>query len=248
MITLDLPGKTRPYLMAHRGNSTRCPENTLVAFRQAFEDGADILETDLHCSADGVFVCIHDATVNRTTNGSGAVASLMLDQIKALSASYGRAGFEAERVPTLHETMVLLPGDAALALELKTDRFLEPDVCQQLAAELDTGGVRARTVVLSFSRARLRAMRRTAPDIPIGLITLNRPLPVQGYDLLGPLWPLLLLNPLYVWMAHRRGQVVCPLDVAPARRVGLYRRLGCDAIMTNDPASIAAALGKCQEI
>ena len=244
MIALDLPGRTRPYLMAHRGNSARCPENTLAAFRQAFADGADILETDLHLSADGVFVCIHDATVTRTTDGSGAVADLTLDQIKTFSASYGRAGFEAEKIPTLIESMALLPADVALALELKTDRFLEPDVCQRLAAVLDAGGVLTRSVVLSFSIARLKAMRRAAPDIPIGYITLSRPVPAPGCELLGPLWPLLVLNPLYVWTAHRRGQVVCPLDVTPDRRVGLYRRLGCDAIMTNNPASIAPALGK----
>lgn len=230
--------------MAHRGNSARCPENTLAAFQQAFADGADILETDLHLTADGTFVCIHDATVDRTTDGGGAVAGLTLDQIKAFSASYGRAGFEAETVPTLRETMALLPDDAVLAMELKTDRFLERVVCERLAADLDAGGVRARSVVLSFSRARLQAMRRAAPDVPTGCITLTRPVPLPGFDLLGPLWPLLLLNPLYVWMAHRRGQVVCPLDVAPDRRVWLYRRLGCDAIMTNDPASIAPALGK----
>jgi glycerophosphoryl diester phosphodiesterase len=59
--------------MAHRGNRVLCPENTLAAFRQALADGADILETDLHLTADKEFVCIHDATVDRTTNGSGAV-------------------------------------------------------------------------------------------------------------------------------------------------------------------------------
>ncbi len=244
MATLNLPGKTRPYLMAHRGNSARCPENTLAAFRQALADGADILETDLHLTADGVLVCLHDATVDRTTNGRGAVADLSLDRVKTLSASYGRRGFEAERVPALRELMTLLPPGVALALELKTDRFLEPDVCQQLAAELQTGGVRERTVVLSFSMARLQAMRRAAPDIPTGFITLNRLLPASGCELIGPLWPLLLLNPFYVSMAHRRGQAVCPLDVSSDRRLGLYRRLGCDAIMTNDPGSIARLLGK----
>ncbi len=72
--SLHIPGKTKPYIMAHRGNRTACPENTLAAFRRAITDGADILETDLHLSADQVFVCIHDPTVDRTTDGSGAVA------------------------------------------------------------------------------------------------------------------------------------------------------------------------------
>ena len=73
---LAIPGKPKPYLLAHRGNRVRCPENTLAAFHQALADGADALETDLHLTADGVFVCIHDATVDRTTNGTGDVAAM----------------------------------------------------------------------------------------------------------------------------------------------------------------------------
>lgn len=242
MALLVLPGKSKPYVMAHRGNSARCPENTLAAFRQAFEDGADLLETDLHLTADGVFVCIHDATVDRTTDGHGAVADMTLEQVKALSASYGRAGFEAERVPTLAETLALLPPDAALALELKSDRFLKPEVCRQLAAELQAGGVWGRAVVLSFSQDRLRAVRGAVPDLLTGTITLWNPLPLGEAAMFGPLWPLLLLNPLYVWWAHRRDRLVCPLDVAPDARVRLYRFLGCDAIMTNDPGATVRAV------
>lgn len=242
MAHLELPGKPKPYLMAHRGNSTRCPENTLAAFRQALEDGADILETDLHLTADGAFVCIHDATLDRTTNGSGPVADHTLDQIKQMSASYRRPEFETERVPTLGEVTARLPGNAALALELKTDRFLEPEVCQRLASELEQGGVRGRAVVLSFSMDRLRAMQQIAPDIPAGFITLKNVLPTPGTALLGPLWPILALNPLYVVWAHRLGKTVCPLDVNPVPRLALYRRLGCDAIMANDTQAAARAL------
>jgi glycerophosphoryl diester phosphodiesterase len=228
--------------MAHRGNKVACPENTLAAFRQALDDGADIIETDLHLTADGVLVCIHDATVDRTTNGTGAVADMTLAQLKKLSASYGRPEFEAERIPTLAELAGLLPEDVALALELKTDRFLEPQVCRQLASELDRRVVRSRTVALSFSLPRLQTVHAVAPDIPIGWITLSRPWPLRGAQLLGPLWPLLLLNPLYVRLAHQFGQLVCPLDPAPDRRLGLYRRLGCDAVLSDDPGSTREAL------
>jgi glycerophosphoryl diester phosphodiesterase len=242
--SLLVPGRTRPYLMAHRGNRVSCPENTLAAFRRAIEEGADILETDLHLTADGAFVCIHDATVDRTTDGSGEVAGRTLDEIKALSAAYGRAEFSAERVPTLAEMAVLLPADVALALELKSDRFLEPQVCRALVMELDRTGIRARTVVLSFSMARIQAVRAIAPDIPIGWITLSEPWPRRGVQLLGPFWPLLLLNPLYVRVAHARGQLVCPLDPFPDKRLRLYRWLGCDAVLSDDPGTTARALNR----
>jgi len=237
-----LPHKAKPYLMAHRGNRVACPENTLAAFRQALADGADIIETDLHLTADQVFVCIHDATVDRTTNGTGAVADMTLTELKALSAACGRPEFEAERLPTLTELVAILPADVALGLELKTDRFLEPEVCTSLLAELDRTRVRNRTVALSFSLPRLQAVQAVAPDIPIGWITLTRVLPLRDAHFLGPLWPLLVLNPLYVWLAHRRGQVVCPLDPTPDKRLRLYRWLGCDAVLSDDPGATRQAL------
>lgn len=240
--TLALPGRDKPYLMAHRGNKIACPENTLAAFRQALADGADIIETDLHLTADDILVCIHDATVDRTTDGTGAVADKTLAELKVLSAAYGRPEFEAERIPTLTELAAILPDTVALGLELKTDRFLEPRVCQILASELDRTGLRGRTVVLSFSLARLRAVQAVAPDLPIGWITLSRVWPRRDAQLLGPLWPLLLFNPLYVWLAHRRGQLVCPLDPAPDKRLWLYRWLGCDAVMSDDPGTTRSAL------
>ncbi|MEZ4771206.1 MAG: glycerophosphodiester phosphodiesterase family protein [Caldilineales bacterium] len=241
-MTLELPGKRRPYLMAHRGNRVACPENTLAAFRQALDDGADIIETDLHVTADGEFVCIHDATVDRTTDGRGPVAGMTLVQLKTLSASCRRVGFEGEGVPTLGEVAALLPADVALAIELKTDRFLWPDVVWRLVKQLTALGVRDRTVVLSFSRARIQAVATVAPDVPIGWITLSTPLPARGPQLLGPFWPLLLLNPLYVALAHRCGQFVAPLDPLPDRRVPLYVRLGCDAVLSDNPAATAAVL------
>jgi glycerophosphoryl diester phosphodiesterase len=239
---LELPGKEKPYLMAHRGNRIACPENTLAAFQRALDEGADILETDLHLTADGVFVCIHDATVDRTTDGTGPVADMTLDRLKALSASYGRPEFASERVPTLAELSALLPADIALALELKTDRFLEPEVCRNLVAELDRTGIRDQAVILSFSLARIQAVQAVAADLPIGWITLSRPWPRRDAQVLGPLWPLLLLNPFYVYLAHRKGQLVCPLDPNPDSRLRLYLRLGCDAILSDDPGATALAL------
>jgi glycerophosphoryl diester phosphodiesterase len=104
--------------------------------------------------------------------------------------------------------------------------------------------VRDRCVLLSFSRARLEAVRGKAGDIPIGWITLARPWPATGCELLGPFWPLLLLNPFYTALAHRRSQIVCPLDPLPDRRLGLYRRLGCDAVLSDDPAATRVALDR----
>jgi glycerophosphoryl diester phosphodiesterase len=230
--------------MAHRGNQVACPENTLASFRRALEDGADILETDLHVSSDGAFVCIHDGTLERTTDGRGPVEARTLAELKVLSASCGRPEFSAERIPTLAELAGLLPSDRGLALELKSDQFLDAEVGRRLGEELVALGVLGRSVLLSFSRARLDATRLGAPGLPSGWITMKEPRPARGVELLGPFWPLLLVNPLYVALAHRRGQAVAPLDPSPDGRLWLYRLLGCDAVLTNDPAETLRRLGR----
>jgi glycerophosphoryl diester phosphodiesterase len=242
--TLMLPGRKQPYIMAHRGNRVACPGNTLAAFRQALADGADILENGLHLTADGVFVCIHDSTVDRTTDGSREVGQMSLAAVKRLSAACGRAEFRFERVPTLSELAEIVLKDVALAVELKADGFLESSVCRDLAEQLRQLQVRHRTAVLSFSLPRLRTMAAVAPDIARGWITQRRVWPIGGLQLIGPLWLLLLLNPLYVWLAHRSGQLIAPLDHIPDSRLGLYQLLGCDAILTDNPASTCRALGR----
>lgn len=243
-MNLELPGRQRPYLMAHRGNSAACPENTVPAFVRALADGADLLETDLRLTADGVFVCIHDATVDRTTDGRGAVADLSLAALQRLDASGGREGFAGVRVATLAEVLALLPDDRGLVLELKTDRFLEEPVARRLAAEVAAGGARQRTALVSFSLPRLRAVQQVAPELPIGHVTLRKLTPPRAVQLAGPWWPALFWNPLYVRQAHRRGIVVCPLDDAPFARLWYYRLLGCDVLMAGDTGRLAAALGR----
>ena len=98
--------------------------------------------------------------------------------------------------------------------------------------------------MLSFSLPRLRALRTAAPDIPAGWISLFRALPLREVQLTGPLWPVLCLNPWYVWIAHRAGQFVAPLDSTPDSRLWYYRLLGCDAVLSDDPGTTLMALGR----
>lgn len=97
----------------HRGASAELPENTLAAFRRALEQGAEGIELDVALSADGVAVVLHDATVDRTTDGTGDVAALTLQELRVLDAGGG------ERVPTLDEVLALAAGRAEVNIELK---------------------------------------------------------------------------------------------------------------------------------
>jgi glycerophosphoryl diester phosphodiesterase len=219
-----------------------CPENTMAAFRRAVEDRTDIIETDVRITADGAVVCIHDSTVDRTTDGTGAVQDLTLEAIRHLRATDGRPGFDDEGVPLLEDLGSILPEDAALAVELKGDQFLDEGACRLLLDVLDRTGVRGRTIVLSLRRRSLKTFREVAGDIPVGLASLSRPWPPSDPWLLAPSLPMLLFNPFYVRSAHNRGQMVCPLDPTPDRRLPLYMRLGCDAVLTNDPGTTRRAL------
>ncbi len=240
--------KERPFLMAHRGNRALCPENTLASFSQAVADGADILETDVHLSADGEFICIHEATIDRTTDGSGAIVDMTLKEIKARRALAPAGNPSDERIPTLMEVAAALPKQVALALELKTDRFLEPEVCRRFARALHESGIFERSFVLSFNLPRLRSVQRVAEEMPIGWITMSRLLPDKDVELIGPFWPLVYLNPFYVKQAHKRGMFVCPLDPKPEKRLRHYLKLGCDALISDNPALTRAALDTIRQV
>jgi glycerophosphoryl diester phosphodiesterase len=243
-VELSLPGKTKPYVMAHRGNQVKFPENTISAFRQAVYDGADIIETDLHMTSDGHFVCIHDDKVDRTTDGRGLVAEMTLSDLRTHNAANLRPDLEPEYVPTLEEFANLIPPDVGLALELKSDIFLDADIAAGLVRQLDHLGVSQRSIVLSFSFERLEAVRTASPNIAQGWITLTKPWPRTGVEMLGPLWVLLYINPFYVRRAHRFGQLVCPLDPTPEARLGTYLRLGVDAVLSDNPAATCLALSR----
>lgn len=243
---LSIPGRHKPYLMAHRGNRTLFPENTRSAFLRAFKDGSDILETDLHLSADDVFMCIHDDTIDRTTDGHGAVAEWTALDLQNLNAAANRPDLPRESIPTLEELCSWLPPDVGLALELKSDRFLEQDVAARLLHQLREAGVLNRAVILSFSQERLRSIKAVDPTVPIGWITLKGAFPCGEFEMLGPFWPLLILNPFYVRWAHRRHQAVAPLDPDPEARLGYYQWLGCDAVLSDHPHITAEKLERLQ--
>jgi glycerophosphoryl diester phosphodiesterase len=231
--------------MAHRGNSAAAPENTRASFERAVRDGADLVETDLHLTRDGAFVCVHDDTLHRTGGVPVAVADVTLAELKRHPVAFGKAGFEEERVPSLEELLALLSPETGVALELKTDRFLEPEVGRRLGEMLRAFGILDRTAVLSFAFERCRAVKREVPEVFAGVITMRGSLPPAGdAQMVGPFWPVLVANPLYPWLAHRRGLFVAPLDDRPDRLLWYYGLIGCDAVLTNDPAATLRKLGR----
>lgn len=233
----------RPYIMAHRGASAVLPENSPSAFYQAIADGAEVIETDLHLTKDRHLVLIHDPTLDRTTHGRGAIRELTLAEIKQhkIRQPAHRQGID-ERVLTLPEYVAYTGGRIPTALELKDPRFIGRRYAEQLVTTLEDLGVREFFGVIAFELPKLRAVQAVNSEMATGWITLNDPRPRQPVSFLGPLWPLLLLNPFYVSWAHRLGKLVCPLDPHPDKRLNLYLRLGVDMLLTNDPAATRRAM------
>lgn len=239
--------RKRPYLMAHRGNKSIFPENTLLSFKQAITDGADILETDLHLSKDNQFICIHDETIDRTTNGKGRVDQYTLAELKKYNAakSYPTLGFQP--IPTLQELVEILPPSMLLALELKTDRFLEKDVCENMISILEQADLLDRTLIISFNMRRILTVRETNPQIPIGLISMNRLFPPKEPDFFGVFFPMMFLNPFIVSMTHKLGKYFCPLDPKPDKRLWFYKLLKCDAVLSDNPGTTKQRLNRADQ-
>jgi glycerophosphoryl diester phosphodiesterase len=160
-----------PHNVAHRGYSAVAPENTLPAIEAAVRAGASKIEFDVRTTADGVPVVIHDRSVDRTTDGTGEIVDLTVDEVRALDAgSWFSPGYAGIRVPLLSEVLDLLTG-AHLLLEIKPPATLEQvKVILEMVAER---GLLGRTVVQSFDPDVVRLVREAAPDVPRGLLRLR---------------------------------------------------------------------------
>jgi glycerophosphoryl diester phosphodiesterase len=160
-----------PLVIAHRGDSARRPENTLASFASALEVGAEIVEFDVQLTRDGHVVVVHDPTVDRTTDGTGAVKDMALADLRRLSAGYpARFGdaYRGERIPTLSEVLGLIRDRALGMIEIKHDAVTaDPDggIEAHTLAEVRKAGMEKQVALISFSRTALVRCRDQAPSI-----------------------------------------------------------------------------------
>ena len=253
-----------PLNFAHRGASARAPENTLEAFRLAVEAGAGGLELDVHMSRDGELVVIHDATVDRTTDGAGAVAGMTLGELRGLDAGYrfspdgGRTHPYRGRgvgIPTLAEIYEEFPA-AFVNIEMKE---AQPGVEEAVMEVIRDAGAEERTLVVSNRHGVVRRFRRLCGGrIPSGasrreirdfylisrlrLERSTRP-PYVALQVPVDYRRIPLVTPRFVEAAHSRGVRV---DVWTINEPGEMRRLldlGVDVIMTDRPEALTGVLG-----
>lgn len=162
-------------LIAHRGASMAAPENTLAAVECAARKGALWVETDVRLTADGGLAIIHDTTLDRTTNGTGAVARTQLSDVTSLDAgSWFDPAFSGERVPDLRSFLTaILDHGLNLQLEMKENPGLEEPLVEAVQAELEATWPMAegRLFLSSFSERCMRLASDALPQIPRALAT-----------------------------------------------------------------------------
>ncbi|WP_229398439.1 glycerophosphodiester phosphodiesterase [Micromonospora okii] len=232
-------------VIAHRGASAAAPENTLVAQEVARRAGADFVENDVQPSRDGVPFVLHDTTVDRTTDGTGAIRALTAAQLKALDAgSWFAPQYAGARLPTLAEQLAdLRTRGGNLLLEIKGahTRAEVARIVEVIRAERMT----ARVFVQSFEVDALRHTRELAPELPTGLlrssldadpVAVARELGVTAYN---PTGAALLARPAVVADLHRAGVAVMAWTVDSPAQWQQLERIGTDAIITNRPAELA---------
>jgi len=152
-------------IIAHRGARASEPENTVRAMNKAFECGADAVEVDLRFTCDHKLVVIHDDTLERTTNGTGKVSDMTIEQLRALDAGKG------ERIPELSEALsVAKRYSRPLVIELK-----EEGMEWQVLEEVTEAGLGDKVTISSFIHTSLRNLKEKAPEIKTGVIIASVP-------------------------------------------------------------------------
>jgi glycerophosphoryl diester phosphodiesterase len=242
----------RPLIFAHRGASRRAPENTLAAFAAAMEVGADGVELDVHLSADGVPVVIHNARVDATTDGVGWVNDMTLDALKRLDAGVPMGGeFAGETIPTLEEVLNLVGDRLLINIELKAQSRKDVDLEFAVGSLVARMGLQDRVWYSSFKPYTLYTMRhlarqRRVPGVPAGL--LYGPLS-WGALFLVPFTPFEALHPhaslVHRWWVSLAHVLALKVVVWTVDDVSAAQKLvadGVDVIISNVPGSLIQAL------
>lgn len=195
-------------IIAHRGSKGTHPENTLVAFKEAIECGAEGIELDVQFTKDGELVVIHDNKVDRTTNGTGEIISFTLKELKALDAgSWFSAQFKEERIPTFSEVLEVLVQEefkGLLNIELKTDEKDYPGIEQAVSDTLKSQNWPFSYMYSSFNFDSIERIHQLEPTIPLAYIMGDHPRKIRKAEKIPYLEG---SHPKVTWVLKERDNV-----------------------------------------
>jgi glycerophosphoryl diester phosphodiesterase len=229
----------RVWNVAHRGASAERPENTLPAFELAIAQRADVVECDVRRTADGALLILHDATVDRTTSGSGELRAMTAAEAQALDAGGG------ERIPELADVLTLAAGRVRVNVDLK-----EADIVDDAVAVVRAAGAEGGVTFISFLPEVWQRLGELAPDSPVihliesaaGLASLAMGEAGSAHVATGVGVPFDIVNEGMVERMHRHGYGVFAWTVDDEDE--MRRLIGCDVngIVSNRPAALAEVI------
>ena len=236
-------------VIGHRGNPVDAPENTIAALHSAFAAGSDAVELDIRVTRDGTLVVMHDETVERTTNGQGAVAELTLTELKALDAgSWKDARFAGERVPTLVEALHAARGRGRLLLDVPVDGLGSAIAAVLRATNTPPGAV----MLGSWDSAQRADFARHLPDVTLLLSegapaswdeAYFRQVKAAGVTI----FEIPNATPAFIADAQARGMPVYAYTINDEPTMRQLIEGGVDGIETDDPAlavRVARTIGR----
>lgn len=255
---------SRPLVFAHRGGGGLFPENTLGAFEYSAKMGVDVLELDVHATADGMLVVIHDAAVDRTTDGRGQISGMTLEAVKKLDAGYlftsdGGKTFPFRGkgivVPTLEEIFAALP-DMTFNIEPKQAL---PSIIKPLCSLIRARKMVDRTIVGSFRQTAIDEFRRECPEVATsatpsevsqflalsktGLSKSYSP-PMQALQVPENMGGLQIVSKQFVENAHRQNLKVHVWTINETADMQRLLEMGVDGIMTDYPDRLLKLLNR----
>lgn len=234
-------------VVAHRGYSSKAPENTMAAFELALDVGCDGLELDVHLTKDGEVVIIHDDTLQRTTNGEGVVEEFTLAELQKLDAgSWFGPEFKNERIPTLAQLCERIKDlDLLFNVELKVGLGFE-QLNEKVLAILDQYDLQEKTVVSSFNHYALAHLKQLRPELKTGILyscALVNPWEYAksiGATALHPRH--LTIFPEIVAGAQQNGMQVNVWTVDEPKDIERMKIAKIDSIITNVPERVQSLL------
>jgi glycerophosphoryl diester phosphodiesterase len=254
----------QPLVMAHRGGRGLWPENTMVAFQHAVDLGVDVLEMDMHSTADGVLVVMHDDTVDRTTDGTGPIHSFTLEELKALDAGYNWSADEGQTfpyrgqgitVPTVQEVFTAFP-DMPMNIEIKQE---EPSLAVPFCQLIRDHGMTDKVLVASFLEGAMDEFRRECPEVATtavesevrtlfilskAMLEADYNLPAQAVQVPEYSGSLHVLTPRFVDAAHHRKLEAHAWTINEVEDMQRLIDLGVDGLITDYPDRLLKLLGR----
>lgn len=241
-----------PIILAHRGDQSHAPENTLPSFSQAIQKGADGVELDAKLTSDGHIIVIHDSTVDRTTNGSGKIPTFSLEEIRRLDAgAWFNEKFAGTKVPLLEEVFETVGKDKLINIELTNYSTPRDGLTEKVCELIKKHNNQRQVIFSSFFASNLKIAKQALPEVPRGLLAVPGFLGLWArsfgfmfgdYQALHP--HISSTSREQMQRAHRLKRRVYVWTANTPEEVNQLKDWGADGIFTDDPATALRALGR----